>query len=219
MLAGQPARSYSVFRALRLAATAFAKQRARYEDFEQALKVQGWSAACANARLGVWKRPNPAHELSAAAPCRRQRRRAHRKANKVAAKQQRVSNRLRKPNQGSKSPPPTLAFANIAPVCGTHGRFEPAPTPVPVSVSAPGTFVACPSSCRLSRRQSVSNATSIAAQRVLHALLQHALEMRGVVRLQHAGFARQIKVPQARYPESQRRSPHHVGQQRAFHIR
>ena len=62
----QPARSCSVFRALRLAATAFAKQRARHEDFEQALKAQGKNAACANARLGAWKRPNLAHGLNAA---------------------------------------------------------------------------------------------------------------------------------------------------------
>ena len=39
--------------------------------------------------------------------------------------------------------------------------------------------------------------------RLCHAFAQHALEVRGVMGLQHAGFAWQVEVPQARGPKAQ----------------
>ena len=48
--------------------------------------------------------------------------------------------------------------------------------------------------------------------RMRHPLLQHPLEMFWVMRFEHAGFARQMKVPQPRNPKSQRCGALHGGQ-------
>jgi hypothetical protein len=50
----------------------------------------------------------------------------------------------------------------------------------------------------------------------MNALLQHAFEVVGIVRLQHAGFSRQVKVPQARGPKTQRTGTQHRVEQLAF---
>ena len=50
-------------------------------------------------------------------------------------------------------------------------------------------------------------------------LAQHALEMRGIVRLEQAGLPGQVPVPQAREPKAQRPRAQHGGQQIALGLR